>query len=187
MSDKQTQPSQRTISAPDAPAFPPARRRLALWIIYVVLGVHVFAMIDKIDEWPLSYYSMYSRVQPAEFRWDVVYGVTADGREVKLQHDDYWEPIGAFRLGYALRHMRQRVDSQVVGGTRASPASGMSAVDRTIAGLMNIYESRRGSEHEGPPLAKLRLYTVTWRLDPRLANLNRPERRELVSEYVAQH
>src|SRR5262245_4473695 len=115
---------QRAASIADSPVdvFPPARRRFAMCVIYGVLGIHVIAMLGKIDEWPLSYYGMYSRLQPAEFHWDVIYGVTADGREVRLQHDDYWEPIGAFRLGYVLKHLRHK-DSQ--------PVSGPSSVDRT--------------------------------------------------------
>jgi hypothetical protein len=170
-------------SIADSPVevFPPARRRFALWVIYGVLGIHVVAMMAKIDEWPLSYYPMYSRVQPPEVCWDVVYGVTADGREVRLQDDDFWQPIGASRLGYALKRLRQETNSR-----DPAHAGDGQPVDRTIAGLMTIYESRRGIDHDGPPLAKLRLYSVTWRLDPRLANLDSPNRRELVCEYVAQ-
>jgi hypothetical protein len=159
----------------------PARRRLALWLIYGILGAHVVAMLGKIDEWPLSYFGMYSRVQSDELTWDVAYGVTADGREIRLQDDDFWEPLGPYRLGYALKRLRQKT-----GGQAQPPSGDRDKVDRTIAGLLEIYEThRRAGLHEGPPLAKLRLYAVTWRLDPKLGNLDTPLRRELVSEYVA--
>jgi hypothetical protein len=174
--------SESTTSEPRFAALAPSRRRLALWVIYGVIGVHVVAMGAKIDEWPLTYYGMYSRVQPPEVEWQVVYGVTADGREVRLQDDDYWTPLGAARLGAVLRRLRKGADPHAAVGSGDG-----QVVDRTVAGLMTIYEThRRRGWHDGPPLAKLRLYAVTWRLDPRLANLDAPERLELVSEYVAQ-
>jgi len=167
---------------PHRAACTPLRRRLALWIIYGVIGVHVVAMVGKIDEWPLTYYGMYSRIQPPQVEWHVVYGVTADGREVRLQKDEYWSPLGTARLGAVLRRARQGQSAHAAVG-----AGDGQTVDRTIAGLLTIYDShRRQGWHDGPPLAGLRLYAVTWRLDPQLANLDAPQRRELVSEYVAQ-
>ena len=142
----------------------------------------VVAMVAKIDEWPLTYYGMYSRVQSPQVEWHVVYGVTVDGREVRLQKDDYWIPLGTARLGAVLRRVRRGQDAHAAVG-----AGNGQVVDRTVAGLLTIYESHRQKGwHDGPPLAGLRLYAVTWRLDPELANLDAPERRELVSEYVAQ-
>lgn len=175
-------PSEPFSSESSSAALSPARRRFALWVIYGVLGVHVVAMVAKIDEWPLSYYGMYSRVQSPEFEWQVVYGVTAEGREVRLQKDDYWAPLGTARLGSALRRARRGDSPHAAVGTGDG-----QAVDRIVAGLLTIYESRRRQAwHDGPSLAKLRLYSVTWRVDPKLANLDLPERRQLVSEYVAQ-
>jgi len=175
-------PADPTIAEPKPAAFAPLRRRLALGVIYGVLGVHVVAMVAKIDEWPLTYYGMYSRIQRPQVEWHVVYGVTVDGREVRLQKDDYWVPLGTARLGAVLRRVRQGQNAHAGVG-----AGDSQAVDRTVAGLLTIYESHRQQGwHDGPPLAKLRLYAVTWRLDPQLANLDAPMRRELVSEYVAQ-
>ena len=160
----------------------PLRRRLALCVIYGIIGIHVVAMVGKIDEWPLSYYGMYSRVQAPEVEWHVVYGITPDGREVRLQKDEYWAPLGTMRLSLALRRARQGQSPHSAVG-----AGDGQAVDGIVAGLLTNYESRRRQAwHDGPPLAGLRLYAVTWRLDPQLSNLDAPERRELLSEYVAQ-
>lgn len=160
----------------------PARRRFAHWIIYGVIGVHVVAMIAKIDQWPLSYFGMYAGIQPARVTWHVPYGITPDGREVRLQDDAHWEPMGPSRLSLCLRRLTQRT-----GGPGNSRGQANAHVNRAVGALLAIYEANRKSGmHDGPPLAGLRLYEVTWRLDPRLANLDAPDRRELVSEYVVE-
>jgi hypothetical protein len=169
-----------------------ARRRFALWVIYGVIGIHVVAMIAKIDQWPLSYFGMYSHVQPAQTTWPVPYGVTPDGREVRLQEDHYWRPLGASRLSFCLRRMQQ--DGARLKGDLPSAGSAVQGdkvaqgdkADRTIRRLLIIYENnRRAGLHDGPTLAGLRLYNVTWRIAPDLGNLDAPDRRELVGEYVA--
>ncbi len=160
----------------------PARRRFALWVIYGVIGVHVIAMIAKIDQWPLSYYGMYASIQPARVTWHVPYGVTQGGREVRLQDDAHWGPLGPSRLSLCLRRFTQQTDGS---GSRRGQAN--ADVNCAVGALLAIYETnRRSGVHDGPPLVGLRLYEVTWRLDPQLENLDAPDRRELVSEYVVE-
>jgi hypothetical protein len=56
-------------------------------------------------------------------------------------------------------------------------------------GLQNCldrYEAlRRGGRHQGPELAKLRMYHVFWTLHVSGDNLDQPDRKELIAEVSA--
>ena len=56
-------------------------------------------------------------------------------------------------------------------------------IAEALEDLLGRYETRRrAGGHQGPPLAGLRLYRMTWGIDPRAANRDRPLSRELLGE-----
>ena len=121
-------PGSITADSPTAAELAPARRWFALWVIYGVIGVHVIAMIAKIDQWPLSYYGMYAGIQPDRVTWYVPYGITQDGREVRLQDDSHWLPLGPARLSLCLRRLTQRASGPGSSRERAN-----ASVNRAVA------------------------------------------------------
>jgi hypothetical protein len=148
-----------------------------LTVLFVV--AQLLAIAAKIEQWPLSYYPMFSKRQASELRWNVFYGVTAGGEELKLQDSTYWSPFSAVKLSYALARARVRDEKQSREGTAKPPALPL-AVEQALG----IYERRRASaKHKGPPLVGLRLYEVTWRVDPALKNLDQPEQRKLLVDH----
>jgi hypothetical protein len=49
--------------------------------------------------------------------------------------------------------------------------------------MLERYERLRSAgAHDGPPLRAVRLYEVEWTLDPHAANLQSPDRKQLLAE-----
>lgn len=162
-------------------AMSPLRRRFVVGFISLLIGVHLVAIVGKIDEWPISYYGMFSRLQGEVIVLNGLYGVSTEGEEIELKKDAYWYPFDCPRLTHAIRKAKQR-DSKVPARV-ADPSK--RRVPGLVTHLMTHYEQRRVKGwHKGPPLNGLRVYAVTWRLDPTLSNLGQPEKRELVFEYL---
>jgi hypothetical protein len=157
-----------------------ARRNFVTSLTVLFVGAHLLAIAAQIELWPVSYYSMFSRLHPPEICWPVLYGVTADGDEMKLQAFKYWRPFTATKLGTAMSRARARDEQSAREGKATTPTLPLA-----VAQAMENYERRRAnSQHDGPPLAGLRLYEVTWRLDPALENLDRPLHRKLLVDHV---
>jgi hypothetical protein len=157
-----------------------ARRDLVIRVAFLLVGAHVLAIVAKIEQWPLSHYPMYSHLQGPEISNCVLFGVTSDGSEVRLQKYVHWAPFGANRFRTGLGVAKDR-DQR--GRERSSSAT--PVLPGAVAQALNIYDRNRAAGlHDGPPLVGLRLYEATWRLDRELKNLDQPEQRTLLVDYV---
>ena len=137
------------------------------------------AIAARLDHWPLSNYGMFSRRREATASSLVLVGVTQQGQEIRLQDHDFWRPYKSHKLAHCLRQVQSRDARQAKAGRADSPD-----VPAAVQSLLTHYETRRvNRQHDGPPLTGLRLYDFTWRIDPSLSNLDRPDRQELVCEY----
>ena len=119
-------------------------------------------IVCSTEHYPFSCYPMYSGIIPAEKRGQVVeiraYGVLEDGREIfpRRYGEKLFQPLDASRARFAANH----------GNDQAAEA------------LFHMH--RRVSD--SPRLAGVRIYRLTWDLDPLAANKDQP-RRELLGEY----
>ncbi|MDX1943840.1 MAG: hypothetical protein SFU86_00420 [Pirellulaceae bacterium] len=157
------------------------RQRAIGHLAVTIVVAHLAAMIWKIDEWPLSNYSMFSSLMKGEVRRQMVYGVTVGGGERMLRADAYFAPLGVSKLSHCL-NVANRADEKLKKRDRATTDERLPKVARS---LLDLYDDRREKGlHHGPELIGLRLYEVRWRIDPKLANLDHPEHRKLVAEYV---
>ena len=151
-------------------ALPPGRGRRAVvlaLISTVVLGSLLSIALDR-EAFPFSPYPMYSGIVREEYDQFRVFGVT-EQEEVELSAAGYWRPYGAVHLGLALD--RWQADS--------------SRLEAGLSGALLLYESRRRQGlHDGPALRGLRFRRVVWRLHPWAENIDQPERRELVYEFI---
>jgi hypothetical protein len=150
-------------------------RRVFLNLIFagLILGSAYDIATDQ-EHWPFSQYPMFSGTWSSPtFTWLRLFGVTADGREFPLDSNAFIAPFDQSRLPKALRRMRDEPD-------------GADRIRIAVRDCLARYETlREAHAHDGPPLAAMRLYELEWTIDANAANVDRPERRELVTE-VAQ-
>jgi hypothetical protein len=147
------------------------RLLLAHLVILALIGGSFYDILTRQEHWPLSNYPMFSAIHRAPvLRWPRLFGVTEDGREVPLVRHDYLWPLDQSRLPIGLRRTQQM-------------QGGDARLRTALADCLRRYEARRNAgDHDGPPLHAVRLYTVTWDLEPYAANLERPRSRVLVAE-----
>lgn len=147
-------------------------RRVFLNFIFgsLILGSAYDILTDQ-EHWPFSQYPMFSvEWRSQTFTWLRLFGVTADGREVALASNRFIEPFDLSRLPKAFRRMLDERD-------------GSARVVTAVRDCLARYEELRAQhEHDGPPLAAMRLYEVEWRIDRYVSNVDRPERRTLITE-----
>lgn len=157
------------------------RRKLIRGVSAVIVFAHLVAMLFMIDHWPLSNYPMFSSLKNEYVSRQVVCGVAPDGSEVELRNNKYFSPLGSNKLSMCLSGASRADRKQRRMGNASQPR-----LPKVAGSLLEIYNTRRAAGlHNGPPMEGLRLYEVTWRIDPTLANLDRPENRKLLAEYVA--
>ena len=174
------------LPAPTPPALPderrvrPAMRRSRLILVHLMIAAIVVGSGFDIgvgrEHWPFSNYPMYSRIE----RGDTVtrfhfYGVlaTPGGGEMPLTDDRFIAPFDKTRLNAALQQLSRDPD-----GARLLREAARDTLAR--------YEARRRAGlHDGPPLRAIRLYRLTWQIDPLTRNRDRPERREVLLELDA--
>ncbi len=147
------------------------RKALLSFVFLAFIAGSAYDLAMDQEHWPFSQYPMFSVAWHAStFSWLRLYGVADDGREFPLESNRYILPFDQSRLPKAFRQMLERPDG----------------VARARAGLVDCLvryrELRLQGEHDGPPLSALRLYKVEWRIDPAAANVDHPDRRELVAE-----
>jgi hypothetical protein len=97
-----------------------------------------------------------------------LYGVTQRQPllEFPLDKNEYFEPFDNSRLPAAL--------NIALSEHRLMPA---------LEDCLQRYDALRVSGiHQGPTLQALRLYRVTWTLNPQASNVNAPDHKELVGE-----
>jgi hypothetical protein len=146
------------------------RRWLVYGLVTVMVGGHLYDLVTDREHWPFSQYPMYAH---AAREWSMLLprlvGVRSDGGgEVELWETRYLEPFDQSRLLQALQTILQEPD----GRSRATAA---------LADCLARYERRRrDGAHDGPALAGIRLYHVLWTLEPTAANVDHPDRRDLV-------
>ena len=139
----------------------------------MLLVASAYDILRGREHWPFSCYPMYSRVEleptMTQFR---IFGVSAEDpdRELILQDRRFLEPFDNSRLGQALKRI----------GAGDNPEAGLRVA---LTDCLQRYEALRSAgRHDGPPLRALRLYRLTWVLDPRAANRERPDTRLLIAE-----
>lgn len=147
-------------------------RRVFLNLVFggLILGSAYDIVTDQ-EHWPFSPYPMFSGEWRSQtFTWLRLFGVTADGREMALASNRFIEPFDLSRLPKVLRRMMDERD----GSTRVVTA---------VRDCLTRYDQLRAQHrHDGPPLVAMRLYEVEWRIDRNVSNVDRPERRTLITE-----
>ena len=151
---------------------PMSRRRLLVvyGLIAFILGGSLLDCVRDTEHWPWSCYPMYSYPETATTFDDYrLYGVPKDNpdTEISLFLDErYLQPFDQSRLSLVLEESLWKPDLR-----------------EGLENCLTRYEAlRRGGRHEGPELVKLRMYHVFWTLDPAGANIEKPDRKELIEE-----
>jgi hypothetical protein len=149
----------------------PTRKALINCILVALLGGSLYDIAADQEHWPFSQYPMFSGVwRSPTFTWMRLFGVTADGREVVLDANEYVAPFDQSRLPKAFKRMLEERDDP-------------ERVRTALADCLRRYEElRREARHSGPPLMALRLYELEWTIDWRAANVDRPDRRRFIAE-----
>ena len=148
------------------------RRRAALVhaIMVVIVGISACAIARPVELWPFSPYSMYAGVSRGRSVRDIrLFGLTAESLEIPLNRTEFTHPWDPGRLRDAVIIL-ERENSQ----------GQIADVLRNI--LAQYEERRRTGDHAGPELSGLRLYRMTWTLDPWASNRDRPDEKELIAE-----
>jgi hypothetical protein len=159
-------------SEPAAGRTPMTRRRVLVvyGLMAFIFGGSLLDCVRDTEHWPWSCYPMYSYPETATTFDDYrLYGVPRENpdTEISLFLDErYLQPFDQSRLSLVLEESLWN--------------------PRLREGLENCltrYEAlRRGGRHEGPELVKLRMYHAFWTLDPTGANIEKPDRKELIEE-----
>jgi len=150
-----------------------ARLAFVHLLIAGVAAGSVYDIATRQEHWPFSDYPMFSTVhRERTLTWPRLYGVEHNGEETPLLDSAYLAPLDQSRLPLGLRRIAQ------------APGSG-DRLRRAIADCLHRYDQRlsRG-DHHGPALVGIRLYLVTWRLQPNAANIDRPDDRQLLAEVM---
>jgi hypothetical protein len=140
-------------------------------LIIGVTGGSLYDIVTRQEHWPFSNYPMFSTIhREAVLRWPRIYGVRPDGREEPVtRYADLW-PLDQSRLPLGLRAIYDEEGAS-------------QRVRDALADVLQRYEARRQTgEHEGGPFVAMRLYMVSWPLEPFAANLDQPSKRQLLAE-----
>ena len=153
-----------------APTMPRWRLVTVYALGAVIVGGSVFDSVTDREHWPFSPYAMFSLIEnPAdEYTLLRLYGVTQREPllEFALDKNEYLKPFDNSRMGAALWiALREK---------RLTPA---------LKDCLKRYDALAASgSHHGPALQALRLYRVSWTSDPRVRNVDNPDRKELLAE-----
>ena len=174
------------------PADPLPRQRI--WLVYSVMTLFLAGSLADLvtgrEHWPFSPYPMYAVVPRGHSLVALrLFGVTAGtakraqracerrgremrgGREIPLVAPESIRPFTPSRLEGALRELKRRGDP--------------SLIREALGDCLRRYEKRRrAGDHHGSPLQSIRLYRVSWKLDPWARNVDRPDRKELILEVM---
>jgi len=145
-------------------------RKTAIYGLLATIGVgSAVSILRAKDYWPFSNYPMYSYPavgnQLSEYR---LYGVTRQGQEVSLEKYVYTQPFDNARVNFGFENLQKYAGSEA---TRSG-----------LADCLRRYEAARVlGQHGGPALEEIRLYKVSWTLDPWARNVEHPDSKQLVS------
>ena len=155
------------------PAGKVAMSKPRLLVVYalgaVIFGGALSALVRDTEVWPFSPYPMDSEISASKtFSMLRLYGMVQRSPLVEIQLDRnlYLQPFDNSRLASALDNVLRE-----------------NRLDEGVADCLTRYEAlRRAGRHDGPPLHAMRLYRVTWTLDASASNIDRPDRKELLTE-----
>ena len=127
-------------------------RAVLLTAPLLVQTTYVFR--KQVEIWPFSNFPMFSRLfLSTKASGYVVYGLTADGKEIELSNPNYWLPFDSDRQRAAIRSLEK-------SGTRAGLDEDLR---KFLNNLLELYEARRISgKHNGEKIVRLRLYKFSW-------------------------
>lgn len=132
-------------------------------LIALVVGGHLWCIVEKREHWPLSPYPMYSHLAGGSYSLVRAYGV-ADGKEVPLDVRTHLEPFDPTRLVGALNRMKDAKRRRAA-----------------FEWILQRYEDLRAEgRHSGPPLDEIRVYRETWRVNPNKPLLTKASKRKLI-------
>jgi hypothetical protein len=138
-------------------AFSSSILRLARGVLLTapILVQTTYVFRQQVEIWPFSNFPMFSRLfLSTNHSGYVVYGVTADGKEIELSNPNYWLPFDSDRQRAAIRRSLQK------SGTQADRDEDLR---KFLSNLLELYEARRLSgKHHGEKIVRLRLYRVSW-------------------------
>jgi hypothetical protein len=158
--------------------------RPRVWLVSavtaIVVGGSCFDIVTAREHWPFSPYRMYAMVlrQPSLTALRL-FGVTdrVPPGEIALSETRYTEPLNAIRLHHAFTRMNVLDEGQPHGQRLAA----------ALNACLERYEAlRQAGRHEGPPLQGMRLYRLTWKLEPWARNADRPDEKALLLEVKRQ-
>ena len=135
----------------------------------LIFGGALSDLARDTEHWPFSQYPMFSRIDVSKtFSRLQLYGVVQHSPliEVPMDINLYLQPFDNSRLPPALEHALRE-----------------NRLEEGVTDCLTRYEAlRRAGRHKGPPLVAMRLYRLTWTLDTSASNVDRPDRRDLVTE-----
>jgi glycosyltransferase involved in cell wall biosynthesis len=142
-------------------------------LMALLIGGSAYDIVTGTEHWPFSPYPMFSVVEREEkLRSFRLVGVTAEQvpREVTLLDRGTLDPFDQCRISTAFARTVNNPDRRPL--TR-----------EMIRNSLHRYEElRRVERHDEPSLQALRLYRLTWTLDPDARNVDRPDQVELIDE-----
>ena len=148
------------------------RQILIHFLIAGVIAGSLYDIVTSQEHWPFSDYPMFSTIHRKSVleNWYRLFGVTSDGQErAILRYSERW-PLEQSRLPLGIRRIDQSRGSEM-------------RVRAALEDILRRYEARRvESLHQGPPLKAIRLYSVSWDLEPNAANIDRPRSKRLIAE-----
>ena len=149
---------------------PPHRRAIVWTWVAVILVGHAVAFLHSAEYWPFSRYTLYSKLYKSEpFETRMLYGVTEDGGEVRLDYR-YFLPMDAGRLTRVVRSSLR--DSRPADQYR-----------RDMLAWVDVYEHKRtGGWHDGPELVGIRLYLERYFPVADVSNRHQADERELLAQ-----
>lgn len=144
---------------------------LAHALILAVIVGSAYDIVTRQEHWPFSDYPMFAAIhRTSVLQWPRLFGVSIEGAEVPLVDHAYLWPLDQSRLPIGLRQIH-----------RAEGNS--SRIYAALEDCLERYERRRqNGEHDGPALRGIRLYMVSWDIEPYARNLNAPNSKELIAE-----
>ncbi len=142
-------------------------------VLCAIVAGHLFDAWRQQDHWPFAAYPMFAGVnRPGPFTSEELWGVTTDGREVRVTNNQ----IGVLHLN-RVRPSLMRIYVYSRRPNSPNPRGPEIALD----GLLDYYEARRQrKQHNGPPLVAMRYYRLKWEFDWWARNRDAPQRTVLV-------
>jgi hypothetical protein len=135
----------------------------------IILGGTLSDIVRDTEHWPFSQYPMFSQMEVSKTYSTLrLYGVVQRSPLIEVQLDSnlYLQPFDNSRLLAGLQNALQK-----------------NRLDEGVTDCLTRYETlRRAGRHDGPPLVAMRLYRLTWTLDSSASNIDRPDRKELLTE-----